>query len=202
MFYVYSYVKGKTPYYVGKGCGNRAYQKENHPPLPAPQDTHFLGEYSEEVSALLREWELITLFGLESEGGMLVNKVKGCCPPSQTGKKWRHTEETKQRMRKPKNYKRTAEHSEKIAKQNRGKKHTEEHKRNITEGLLQNREKLQNFGNTNRAKTYLVTTPEGEVLEVTNLAPFCREHNLTRSSMCKVAQGKANHHKKYKVCYK
>lgn len=198
MFYVYSYVKGNTPYYVGKGSGNRAYQKNNHPTLPAPQDTHFLGEYKEEVTALLKEWELITLFGLESEGGMLVNKVKGCCPPSRKGAKQPISEEHKQKLRKPKPP-RTAEHSEKIAKQNRGKKHTEEHRRKIGEGITGNKNCL---GKTNRAKTYLVTTPEGEVLEVRNLAPFCREHNLTRSAMCLVAQGKANHHKKYKVCYK
>ena len=198
MFYVYSYVKDSFPYYVGKGCGNRAYQKQNHPPLPTSQNIHIVREYECETQALIKEWELISFLGLESEGGLLVNKVKGCAPPSRKGAKQPMSEEHKAKLRKPKPP-RSAEHSEKIAKQNRGKNHTEEHRRKISEGV---KGKTANPGNSFRALSYVITTPEGVVEEVYNLAPYCKKHNLTRSAMCLVAKGKANHHKGYKVCYK
>tara|TARA_B100002019_G_scaffold245559_1_gene223000 strand:- start:275 stop:757 length:483 start_codon:yes stop_codon:yes gene_type:complete len=44
----------------------------------------------------------------------------GNVPPNQTGKKWKLSEETKQKMRKPKG-KRTKEHTEKIAEKLRGR---------------------------------------------------------------------------------
>jgi group I intron endonuclease len=45
------------------------------------------------------------------------------------------------------------------------------------------------------AKNYIVTSPSGEVYNITNLALFCREHNLRSSSMCDVAKGRYTHHR-------
>ncbi len=198
MYYIYTYVDGIYPYYVGKGKGNRAYRPETHPPLPSKDKIHLIAHFDDNVKALLKEWELITFLGLRSEGGMLVNKVKGMNPPDRTGKTFKLSEEAKMKLRKPKNYVRTPEHSEKIAKQNRGKHHTEEHKRKISKGC---KGKTGTLGNSFRALTYQVTHPNGETEVVKNMATFCATHNLSRVCMCNVAKGKQKQHKNYKVSY-
>lgn len=44
-------------------------------------------------------------------------------------------------------------------------------------------------------KTYIVTSPEGQVFTVFRLSTFCEEHGLQRSVMVSVASGKWTHHK-------
>ena len=204
MFYTYSYVENGVPYYIGKGQKNRAYVTQDHPPLPDKKDIHILSYYEDNTQALIKEWELINFLGLRKNGGLLVNKVVANVPPDITGKKfpnkkkWKLTEETKQKMRKPKDYVRTAEHSEKIAAQNRGEKHTEEHKNKISKSLKGNK---NNVGNTNRALSYIVIFPDGHEEKVHNMAEFCKKHNLTRSAMCLVVKGKARQHKGFTCRY-
>lgn len=204
MPYLYSYVKEGKPYYVGKGTKNRAFIQENHS-VPVPKNKsliHILSHYNDNVKALIREWELITFLGLKTEGGMLDNKVKGCCPPDRTGAKQPMSEEHKQKLRKPKPP-RTPEHSEKIAVQNRGKKHSEEHRRKITESLKRAYEEGRRKPPTKpiRALTYLVTHPDGTEEVVTNIAQFCRENNLSRACVCNVAKGRQEQHRGFKFSY-
>ena len=47
------------------------------------------------------------------------------------------------------------------------------------------------------ASTFIVTTPNGEEVEITGLAEWCRQHGLTHSAMSLVASGKRKHHKGY-----
>ena len=62
MFYVYSYLRENgTPYYIGKGSGNRAYRKRRKGVKP-PADTNrikILYEYEVESEAFQKEIELI-----------------------------------------------------------------------------------------------------------------------------------------------
>lgn len=200
MHYVYSYVKNNQPYYIGKGHGRRAYTQSNHSvDLPLEKDIHILNYFKDSTSALLREWELISFLQLRSEGGILDNKVKGCCPPDQTGCGWYLTEKTKQKMRKPKNYVRTAEHSEKIAQRLRGKKLTEEHKQKIGKASLGNK---HNLGKDNRALEYIIVHPDGREEVVRNMRNFCEEHNLSRAMMCGVCKGKYKQHRGFTARYK
>jgi hypothetical protein len=204
MFYVYSYVENGVPYYIGKGKENRAYVKNNHPQLPDTSNIHILSYYEDNVQALIKEWELINFLGLRRNGGLLVNKVVANVPPDTTGmkfpnkKRWKLTEEQKQKLRKPKNYVRTAEHSEKIARQNRGRKQSIETRRKRAESMQGNQNAS---GNTSRALSYIITFPDGHEEKVYNMAEFCKVHNLTRSAMCLIAKGKAEYHKRYKCRY-
>jgi len=43
-----------------------------------------------------------------------------------------------------------------------------------------------------------VTTPEGEILSITNMSAFCKENNLSPPKMTAVAQGERKHHKRFK----
>lgn len=65
-----------------------------------------------------------------------------------------------------------------------GKKHTEEHKKRLSE-------KLKGRG----AKTYIFKNPNGENVIVNNLTEFSKENNLSQSAMHCVNSGKRKHHK-------
>jgi hypothetical protein len=45
--------------------------------------------------------------------------------------------------------------------------------------------------------TYIVTTPDGQKLNVCGITQFCRENNLTPSAMVQVSKGTRAHHKGY-----
>jgi hypothetical protein len=45
------------------------------------------------------------------------------------------------------------------------------------------------------AKHYAFTSPDGKIIEVFNLATFCKKHNLNKGSMYRVANGKLKQHK-------
>lgn len=50
------------------------------------------------------------------------------------------------------------------------------------------------------AKSYLLKSPDGEVVEVTNLAKFCRDNGLTQPLLSRVVLGRNNHHKGWTLC--
>ena len=52
------------------------------------------------------------------------------------------------------------------------------------------------------AKRYIVTTPDGEEIEVFNLHKFCREFGLDSPNMRGIITGKREQHKGYKARYK
>lgn len=51
------------------------------------------------------------------------------------------------------------------------------------------------------AKRYIVTTPDGDELEVYNLNAFCREEGLNQGHMVSVARGLYTHHKGWRCRY-
>jgi group I intron endonuclease len=142
--------------------------------------------------ALEREDEFIKRYKAEynmSEGG---NK-----PPSQKGNTWKMSEEAKNKLRKPKPP-RTPEHTEKIASQLRGRKQSEDL---IKKRVEANVNPHKPYGNTNRAKNYIVIHPNGMEEVIFNIAEFARKYNLSRSSICNVCKGKRQHTKGFKFRY-
>ena len=57
------------------------------------------------------------------------------------------------------------------------------------------REKFSSEGKTIAEQKWLLTSPEGEQFEITNLAKFCRENNLLKNKMCEVGKGKWKQHR-------
>jgi group I intron endonuclease len=142
--------------------------------------------------ALQREDEFIKKYNAEYnmiEGG---NK-----PPSQKGNTWKLSEEAKEKLRKPKPP-RTPEHTEKIASQLRGRKQPEDLVKKRTEA---NVNPHKPYGNTNRAKKYVVTYPDGSEQVVFNIAEWARENNFTKSSICQVCKGVREHTKGFRFRY-
>lgn len=102
-FYVYAYIRENgSPYYIGKGTGRRAYQKnkKTHKFVNVPKKEKIIILFNNltEEFALKKEKELILKYGRKIDGGILVNITEGGEKgfPCMKGKK--HTEESKKKM--------------------------------------------------------------------------------------------------------
>lgn len=69
-----------------------------------------------------------------------------------------------------------------------GRKLTEEHKRKISES---------HKGKIKHVKKWEITTPDGQILIIDNMAKFCRENGLHNGAMTEVAKGRVKQHLGY-----
>ena len=118
-YYTYAWLReDMTPYYVGKGIANRAYRAhkrgDSYIPSPPRNRVIFLKKNLTEFDAYKHENYIISILGLKSEGGILINMSYG--GEGSSGRVL--SEETKEKIRqKNKNKKLTEEQKELISKQ-------------------------------------------------------------------------------------
>ena len=97
MFYTYLWLREDgTPYYAGKGIGNRAFVNRHHiPHCPVDKTRILIQEFPSEVDALAAEQFLISYYGREDLGmGCLRNQTDG--GEGSTG--YKHTAESLRKM--------------------------------------------------------------------------------------------------------
>lgn len=82
------------------------------------------------------------------------------------------------------------DHRRKLSIASRNQKHSKD-------SIDRMREALRG-SNNKHAKTYKVIDPSGKEYIVEGLNHFCRQNNLSQSSMCEVAKGKRKQHKGWK----
>ena len=139
-YYTYAYLREDgTPYYVGKGVGDRIHSYSRHFKPPIKERRIFLKQNLTESEALNHEIYMIAVLGRKDLGtGILHNKTDGGEGGSPMRGR-RHSEETKLKMRQTKlGKKHSAQERKNMSEAHKGitypnrksKPQTEEHKRN------------------------------------------------------------------------
>jgi hypothetical protein len=185
-YYTYAYLReDRTPYYIGKGKGNRAYRKGNRVFSPPPKNRIILLKQNLiEEEAFRHEIYMIAVFGRKDLGtGILHNRTNG--GDGVSGAKLPKTEE----------------HKKKISNSYIGKKRNpfdDEWKKKIIKNLTHRYEKGHTsfVGDKNgMSKTWEITFADGRKIIRTGLALWAKENGYTKAAIYKVASKKANKHK-------
>jgi len=199
IYYVYAYLRTDgTPYYVGKGCGNRAYDY-NHTVKP-PRDKSkivFLAENLSEREAFDLEIASIAQHGRRDLGtGILHNRTNG--GEGASGRKI--TEETRQKMSIANTGKTmSAESRSKIGNANRGKVLSDETRQKLSDarkgkpGKKQSPETIAKrfkHGNAHFKKPItLLNTETGEVYRFGSRVQAETELDIPHSVMTRIVKG-------------
>lgn len=135
-FYTYAYLReDRTPYYIGKGCGDRIYSSNRTTKKPKDKSRIiFLKQNLSEEEAFKHEIYMIAVFGRKDLGtGILHNRTNG----GEGSVGFVMSEETKRKISKStKGKKRTEEFKNKMKIIHTGRKkrpHTEETKRKMSQ---------------------------------------------------------------------
>jgi hypothetical protein len=185
-YYTYAYLREDgTPYYIGKGKGNRAYKKGNRVFSPPPKNRIILLKQNlTEEEAFKHEIYMISVFDRKDLGtGILHNKTNG--GDGVSGAKLPKTEE----------------HKKKISNSHIGKKRNpfdDEWKKKIIKNLTHRYEKGHTsfVGDKNgMSKTWEITFADGRKIIKTGLALWAKENGYTKAAIYRVANKKANKHK-------
>lgn len=192
MYYVYSYLREDySPYYIGKGSGNRAYIKGPNEVKP-PKDksrVKIIKNNLTEIEAFDLEKLYILMFGRKDIGsGILRNKsdggdgASGAVRSKETREKLRQANLGKKRPQwiydkiaaSNSGKKASVETRAKQSAAKKGKKCTEEHKRKVSAA---------------KASPHKITFSDGREIIVENIMDFVKENDLHYSGIYNVKLG-------------
>mgnify|MGYP002633299236 CR=1 FL=1 len=209
-YYTYAYLReDRTPYYIGKGQGNRAYVKRyGKGRARRPKNLNniiLLKQNLTEEEAFKHEIYMIAVFGRKDLGtGILHNRTDGGEGPSGhiPWNKGKGCDEDHKRnisigrkgipSHRP-GYSPSKETREKIANAKVGRKHTEETCNKMSKtrmGHYVSPETTAKIAKKLCKGPYKLLHTSGEEIIVDNFSQFCRENNLHRDRMMDRIKGK------------
>lgn len=202
-FYVYMYLReDKTPYYVGKGSGKRAWCKAHT--VAVPKDTQrilILYDNLNEESSFKLEKYFISYYGRKDNGtGILRNLTDGGDGASGHIK----SIETKAKIGKAHKNKIVSKETRQL--QSKKKQGLYDGENNPMWGIkgdihpLFGKKRTEESVLKNSKKFIAIDKYDNEYVEI-NLRRFCREHNLIPNNMSEVANGKRKQHKGWTCKY-
>lgn len=217
-FYVYMFLRSKdsvngkkySPYYVGKGSGNRAFSLGGRRVKP-PKDQScivFVQEGLTEQAAFDLERYCIALYGRKDLGtGILNNFTDG----GEGVSGLMHSQESKNKMSRAQTGKvisqETRDKLSRVSMGNQhflGKSHTQEARTKISLANIGNQHFL---GKTHTQKSrnkiaqarlkylYELTDSNGDIYVTDNLTDFTKQHDLSQGNLVNVINGKRKSHK-------
>jgi len=202
MYYTYAYLReDKTPYYIGKGKGNRLNEKKGRPcNLPPKERIIKLKQNLTEEEAFKHEIYMISVFGRIDLGtGILRNKTNGGDGASGAI----ITEETREKLRASNIGKKKSDKARKnMSIARTGKKDSEETKlkKRLTHlGRKQTPEEIEKRRRTRCKKLYKIISPENVVEYTISISDYCIKNGLHSSRMYDVANGKRENYKNYRI---
>lgn len=201
MYYTYAYLREDgTPYYIGKGSGNRAYTTHYNTCVPPKNRILILKNNLTEEDAFKHEIYMISVYGRKDlKTGILWNRTSG--GDGASGHK--HTEEHKKKISEGTKKGMTPEVRKKLSKSSMGKVLSEETKKKMSirmKGKVWTKDEIEKRRNTRCSKwIYEIITPCGIIETTNNMVEYCRINNLNNRHMCEVANGIWKQHKGYQV---
>ncbi len=195
MYYTYAYLReDRTPYYIGKGKGNRAFNKR-YKGAKLPKDKSkiiLLKQNLTEEEAFKHEIYMISIFGRKDLGtGILHNRTNGGDGASGAIRSLNF----KQKLSKVnKNKILSEEHKEKLRKANIGKNNPNYGKRASKE----TREKMSksHLGEKHsHSNLWKITFTNGNILIICGLSNWSRENGYSVGNIHRVYTGNRKKHK-------
>ena len=187
-FYVYAYLRAEnstngaaySPYYVGKGCGHRAFSGQRVIPRPKNKTLIvFIQEGLTELDAFSLEVYCIKLYGRINNGtGILRNMTDGGDGVS--------------------GYVFSEEMKRNFSINRKGRKMSEEAKKKISiakTGVSPSQATKEKLSQSHSRNKYELIAPGGKIYICMNLTVFGREHGLSRSDLSSLVRGRRKTHK-------
>ena len=176
-YYTYAYLReDKTPYYIGKGKGNRAYRRRKTDIKP-PKDKSriiFLKQNLTEKEAFKHEIYMIAVLGRKDLGtGLLYNRTDG----GEGISGLIHSEKTKRKM----------------SEARKGTPLSEEHKiklSKVKKNVYIPWNKGKKTSSQNASKKYKITFNTGKEITINNLSKWCKDNKYSRTELCMKGKSK------------